>query len=195
MNTNRGFASLIVILLVVVLGLGGYYAVTQTKSDQAITEEKSTEESSQTTPVPSTVGEKTAAVSPSCSGRDAMVPFITAIVPASGPAGAKVEIRGCNLSGYEGDLEATFERSDGAHFSLYGGTWYRKVIDAAEPTSMTVTVDSYCPHGSITGRYSGLDQKCETVAATPGTYKVRVVTPSGTSNTVIYTITSGTSTQ
>jgi PKD repeat protein len=59
MNTNRGFASLIVILLVVALGLGGYYAVTQTKSDQSTTEEESAEESSQTAPAQSTAGEKT----------------------------------------------------------------------------------------------------------------------------------------
>ncbi|MDO8407864.1 MAG: IPT/TIG domain-containing protein [bacterium] len=117
-----------------------------------------------------------------------MAPYILSIMPNSGPAGSKVTISGCNLSGFEGDLNATFVRNDGVTLPLYGGTYYRKVIDAAEPVSMTVTVKTYCPTGSEVGLYSGKDTPCKTVEATPGTYAVSVATPEGKSNAVTFTV-------
>lgn len=129
----------------------------------------------------------------SCVGQDKFKPLITSIVPSSAPVGTRIQINGCNLSGFEADLDAAFVRSDGAIIPLNGGTLYRKNIEAAEPQSMTVTFQTYCPSGSVIGAYSGLEQKCTTVDATPGVYQVHVTTPEGTSNTVTFTALGATS--
>lgn len=100
------------------------------------------------------------------------VPVITSISPASGLVGTEVEIRGCNLGGFEGDLDAVFVRSDGEEIPLYGGTWYPGYGGAEPGKLIKIIVRPYCESGSVTGRYSGITSPCETVNVTPGTYKV-----------------------
>ena len=116
------------------------------------------------------------------------VPVITSISPASGPIGTEVEMNGCNFTGFEGDLDAVFVRSDGAQIPLYGGTWYPGYGGAERGKLIKVTVQSYCESGSITGRYSGITSSCETVNATPGIYKVYVEAWGKKSNEVSFTI-------
>ena len=105
-------------------------------------------------------------------------PRITSIVPKSGPVGTKVEIRGCRLSGFEGDFDAVFVRKDGAIIPLYG-----------EGTSWVIEIQPYCASGYETGRYSGITSPCETVEATPGVYRVYVTAWGKNSNEVAFTIT------
>jgi len=82
--------------------------------------------------------------------------------------GTKVDIRGCNLAGFEGDQMAIFERSDGEKLTFYGSGYNEKV--------MTVTIADNCPTGSEIGRYSGITSPCETIKALPSVYKVYVIT-------------------
>ncbi len=129
-----------------------------------------------------------AAILASCrSGK----PAITSISPDSGPVGTKVEIRGCNLSGFEGDLDAAFVRSDGAVIWLYGGVrcFWCEESEEKDEMFMKITVESYCELGRTTGRYSGITSPCETVEATPGVYKVHVTAWGKKSNDVIFTVT------
>ncbi|OHA42655.1 MAG: hypothetical protein A3G59_00490 [Candidatus Taylorbacteria bacterium RIFCSPLOWO2_12_FULL_47_20] len=119
-------------------------------------------------------------------------PYISSITPLSGPIGTIVEIRGNDLSGFEGDLDIIFERSDGKKIMLTdtfgdypktGGSLI-KVI-AKEP----------CQQGeTIYGRYSGIPAQCNYIAMTPGTYKVYAEPWGKKSNVVNFTITQGTNT-
>lgn len=119
-----------------------------------------------------------------CTDQQGTVPVITSISPLSGPIGTSVLIDGCNLAGFEGDLDAVFVRSDGAKIPLYGGTG----TGAEQGKHMTVTVQSYCASGSETGRYSGIVSPCTTVQATPGVYKVYVTAWGKNSNEATFTI-------
>lgn len=118
-------------------------------------------------------------------------PTITSTSPDSGPIGTELEIRGCNLAGFEGDLDAMFVRSDGAKIPLYGGTWcfWCEEGEDKDGMFMRVTVESYCKSGYEGGRYSGIISPCETVEATPGLYKVYVAALGKKSNEVNFTIT------
>ncbi len=119
-------------------------------------------------------------------------PFIASVTPSSGPIGTIVEIRGNNLSGFEGDLDVIFERSDGKKIMLTdtfgdypktGGSLI-KVI-AKEP----------CQQGeTIYDRYSGIPTQCNYIAMTPGTYKVYAEPWGKKSNVVNFTITQRTNT-
>lgn len=119
-------------------------------------------------------------------------PYITSITPSSGPTGTIIEIRGNNLSGFEGDLDVIFERSDGKKITLTdtfgdypktGGSLIKVV--AKEP----------CQQGeTVYGRYSGIPAQCNYIAMTPGTYKVYAEPWGKTSNVVNFTITQGTNT-
>ena len=178
MNT-KGFVSLGILLaiilgvVVVVVGGGAYYAM------QSQTTSPSPQEQASNTPTPT------------CAGRDSMAPYILSITPTSGPVGSKVTIKGCNLSGFEGDVGVTFERSDGKKIGVAEGTLYRTVIDVAEEQTITGTITTACPMGSKVGLYSDLPTACETVEVTPGTYAVYTNTPArggSKSNSVTFTV-------
>ena len=196
MSTPHGFASLgviLVIVLVIAAAGASYYGAfsVPSKLNQAPSGASTTPviaTSTAETPAPVSQPGPTTPVA-TCAGRDPMKPYIISLSPTSGPAGTKVTIKGCNLAGFEADLNATFVRSDGKIIPLYAGTAYRKTPSVAEEQSMTVTVTTYCPTGSIIGLYSGAPQKCDTVEATPGAYSVYVETPSGKSNAVTFTLT------
>ena len=146
---HKGFANITLIVLIVLLaGTLGY--VTLAKKPASVTPSQS---------LPTTCVDETV---------EDLPPIITSIYPASGPVGTKVEIRGCNLAGYEGDQIAIFERSDGKELTFYGSGYSEKMI--------TVTVETNCPSGYEMGRYSGITSSCETIQALPGIYKVYVIT-------------------
>ncbi|MFH1187764.1 MAG: hypothetical protein V1688_02780 [bacterium] len=54
-----------------------------------------------------------------CIDQQEGTPIITSISSYSGRVGAKIEIRGCNFAGFEGDLEAWVENDQGAKGLLY----------------------------------------------------------------------------
>jgi hypothetical protein len=201
-NGQKGFTNIKLIALVVILAgaLLGYLTlvkrsapVGQLQANKQSTEFATHQPANSTTfqspsaaapsfeslqPLPATCVDETHAV-----GEKDLPPVITSISPASGPVGSKVEIRGCNLAGFEGDQIAIFERSDGKKLTFYGPGYNEKM--------MTVTVADNCPTGYETGRYSGATSSCETIQALPGIYKVYVITwgDEFKSNSATFTVT------
>jgi hypothetical protein len=115
-------------------------------------------------------------------------PYVTGITPSSGPIGTVVEIRGNNLSGFEGDLEVYFQRQDGGEKLLLRDTFgsYPKTGGSL----MKILVKEPCQKGEIVyGSYSGKPYQCNYVALIPGIYKVWTEPWLKKSNEVIFTIT------
>jgi hypothetical protein len=103
-------------------------------------------------------------------GSDTPAPFIESISPQSGLKGTIVEIRGKNLSGFEGDLDVYFERPDGKKIMLTdnfgdypktGGNLIKiKIVEPCRPGE------------KVYGRYSGIESVCNFIELIPGIYKV-----------------------
>ncbi len=124
-------------------------------------------------------------------GDTANTPHINSIIPASGPVGTTVEIRGSNLSGFEGDLIAVFERSDGKVTRLRSIVPYSTgvIYSPLNTTLIKVKVEPPCQRGqTVYGDYSGIPSVCDYFEFTPGVYKVYVYTWDKKSNEVQYTI-------
>ena len=119
------------------------------------------------------------------------LPIINNITPNFGPKGTVVTISGKNLSGFEGDLNVTFERADGKKILLtdtYGD--YTKTGG----NLINVKVTEPCQPGEkVIGEYSGIQTVCNYVALTPGTYKVYTEPWGVKSNVVNFTVTAPTS--
>lgn len=184
---QKGFANIVLIILVVILaGVLGYVTLIKKPApvEQSQTNNSQNTESTMPPPANNSISKNPPATQPpvmpsqslpttcvdethTVGGKD-LPPVITSISPTSGSVGTKVEIRGCNLAGFEGDQIAIFERSDGKKLTFYGSGYNEKV--------MTVTVETNCPTGSEMGRYSGITSSCETIQALPGVYKVHVIT-------------------
>ena len=199
---QKGVANIVLIILVVILaGALGYVTLVKKPAPNEQPQINNSQNTQPTTPPPTnnTVSQNPPAIQPpitppsplptTCVDQQEAIPVITSISPASGPVGTKVEIRGCNFTGFEGDLDAVFVRSDGKEIPLYGGTWYPGYGGGAgRGKIMTVTVQSYCPSGSETGRYSGITSPCQTIQATPGVYKVYVTAWGKKSNLATFTV-------
>ena len=121
-----------------------------------------------------------------CKDGTESTPVITSLSRTSGPIGTELEIRGCNLSGFEGDLDVYFERTDGKKIMLtdtFGS--YPKTGGSL----IKVVVKEPCQQGeTVYGRYSGIPAQCNYIALTPGLYKVYTDPWGKTSNTVSFTI-------
>ncbi|OHA19510.1 MAG: hypothetical protein A3C08_01965 [Candidatus Taylorbacteria bacterium RIFCSPHIGHO2_02_FULL_47_18] len=187
MNNQKGFANIALIVLVVILaGALGYVTLVKKPAPVEQSQINNLQNTEPSTPPPANnpVSQNPptmqSPVTPSQSlpttcidevhapgGKD-LPPVITSISPTSGSVGTKVDIRGCNLAGFEGDQMAIFERSDGEKLTFYGSGYNEKV--------MTVTIADNCPTGSEIGRYSGITSPCETIKALPSVYKVYVIT-------------------
>jgi hypothetical protein len=89
-------------------------------------------------------------------------PVITSLSAYSGPVGTKLEIKGCNFSGFEGDLTAWIENSDGISGILYGenGSDDSKLVFTLKP--------ALCQEDTS---YSGLPCE-EYLDLVPGIYKI-----------------------
>jgi hypothetical protein len=116
-----------------------------------------------------------------CSSTEATpTPSIDSISPNSGPIGTIIEIKGKNFSGFEGDLDAWIEDTQGVKGIIYGETG-----SSGNLIKFTLK-SSYC---QIDTSYSGLP--CSGfINLTPGTYKVYVATWGQKSNEVTFTVTS-----
>ena len=111
-------------------------------------------------------------------------PTITSIYPSSGSIGTTIELKGNNLAGFEGDLDATIENSQGETAFLQGiGS-----VPRADQT-IRVKIDSQvCKQGNS---YSGLP--CQSyLNITPGVYKIYTMPWGVKSNVVNFTVTSST---
>ena len=110
------------------------------------------------------------------------VPVITSITPSSGPIGTIIELKGTNLAGFEGDLDAWIENSKGEIAFLPGiGSTPR-----ADQT-IRIKIDSQLCKGN--NNYSGLP--CTSyLTITPGVYNIYTQPWGKTSNKVKFTVTS-----
>jgi len=111
-----------------------------------------------------------------------LIPKIDSISSTSGPKGAVVEVKGSGLSGFEGDLDIYFERTDGKKIILTDTSGnYTKTQDKL----IKVEVVEPCQSGEkMIGRYSGIESVCDYVELTPGMYKV-YVNPWGTKSNIV----------
>lgn len=116
-------------------------------------------------------------------------PIIESISKSSGPIGTILEVKGKNLSGFEGDLDLILERSqDGSKVILTDYYSYSKTRD----TLIKVVVKEPCKKGEVVyGRYSGNPSLCNYVPLVPGVVYNVYVNPWGTkSNEFRFTVTS-----
>jgi len=98
------------------------------------------------------------------------MPVIDSISPSSGLKGTVVEIRGKNLSGFEGDLDLYFERTDGKKVMLSDSFGDYAIT---QDRLIKVKIIEPCQAGEkVIGRYSGIETECNYVELMPGIYKV-----------------------
>jgi hypothetical protein len=105
-------------------------------------------------------------------------PVITSLSSYSGPVGTKLEIRGCNFSGFEGDKNAWIENAQGIKGILYG---------ESGSTSKLLKVTLKSPLCQKDTSYSGLPCDAELILI-PGKYKIYVMPWGKKSNEVSFTI-------
>lgn len=174
---QKGFANIILVIVVVVLlGAVGYFALVRKSTPIA-----------QQTPTPTSTLTQTKAPasqtpSPSlptaCKDEQEGTPVITSLSGYSGSIGTKLEIRGCNFSGFEGDKNAWIVNSQGVKGLLYG---------EAGSTSKLLKVTFKSPLCQKDTSYSGLP--CDaSLTLTPGVYKIYVMPWGKESNKVSFTI-------
>ncbi len=117
-----------------------------------------------------------------CTDQREGAPVITSLSAYSGSIGTKFEVRGCNFSGFEGDLNAWIENSQGIKAGIYG---------EAGSTSKLLKITLKSPLCQQDNSYSGLP--CSTwLTLVPGTYKVYTMPWGKKSNIVNFTITGDT---
>jgi hypothetical protein len=183
---QKGFVNVILVVIIVVLaGALGYFTLVK-KSPQV------TQQTSTPTPTLTTIPTPTAKISTltptpvstpslptSCTDKLGGAPVITSLSTYSGPVGTKLEIRGCNFSGFEGDKNAWIENASGVKGLLYS---------EIESTSKLLKVTLESPLCQKDTTYSGL--LCDAwLTLTPGKYKIYVMPFGKASNKVNFTIT------
>jgi hypothetical protein len=160
---SRGFVIPLIIAIVAVLAIGTTVYLTDHKKVEA--------------PV----------VVKNCVSQPDGTPVITSLSTTSGLIGTVLQIHGCNLSGFEGDLNVYFERADGEK-ALLTDTFGSYSI--TNDKLIKVTVKEPCKSGEIVyGPYSGLPSQCPYVEMIPGIYKVYATPWGKKSNVVNFTIT------
>lgn len=116
-----------------------------------------------------------------CTDVEEGMPVITSISPASGSVGSKVEVRGCNLRGFEGDKNVWIENIQGVKGILYGAR------DGNIPDSKIIEITLTSPVCQKDTSYSGLP--CDAyLTLTPGIYKIYAMPWGKKSNEAAFTI-------
>lgn len=113
-----------------------------------------------------------------CKDESEGTPVITSLSSNSGSIGTKLEIRGCNFSGFEGDYNGWIENSQGIKGLLYGET-------GSTSNLLNVTLkSSLCQNDTS---YSGFP--CDAfLTLTPGAYKIYMTPWGKKSNEINFTI-------
>ncbi len=175
MNKKAGFASiaLIILAIVVVGGLG--YLLVFTKKAVAPREGQVVAENPE--PVPPAT--PPSSLPTTCTDELAEgIPVITSVSSISGPVGTKIEIKGCNFAGFEGDKTVWIQDSEGV-----------KGILAGDPgsTAKLLKLTLRSPLCQKDNSYSGLP--CEAwLNLVPGIYKIYTEPWGKRSNEVSFTI-------
>ncbi len=111
-------------------------------------------------------------------------PFITSISPTSGPIGTIVTIKGNNLNGFEGDMDAMIENSKSETAVLLGLDGIPSVFQANNQTIRVKIEDKICRKGNT---YTGLP--CESyLNIIPGVYNIYAYPWGKMSNKVQFTV-------
>lgn len=106
------------------------------------------------------------------------IPVITSISSYFGSVGTKIELGGCNFTGFEGDKNAWIENDQGVKGIIYG---------EMGSTAKLVILTLKSPLCQKDTSYSGLP--CDSwLTLTPGVYKIYVTPWGNTSNIVDFTI-------
>lgn len=114
-----------------------------------------------------------------CQDTAGGTPLITSLSTYSGPVGTKLEIKGCNLYGFEGEKNVWIENELGIKGILYG---------EAGSTSEIIKVTLNSPLCQKDISYSGLP--CDAwLTLSPGKYKIYVMPWGKKSNEINFTIT------
>jgi hypothetical protein len=179
-NSQKGFIVPLIIGIVAVLIIAGAYLVYKNESGQG---EESDQASGQF--LISTTTNSTSTASSQVSTNSQPSPVITSINPSSGPIGTIVELKGNNLAGFEGELDAWIENGDGEKAFLPGiGS-----VPRADQT-IRVKIDSQLCKKNLS--YKG--GPCSSyMTITPGTYKIYTYPWGNMSNTVQFTVTASAS--
>lgn len=98
----------------------------------------------------------------SCIDAAEGMPVITSLSVNSGSVGTKLKIYGCNFAGFEGDLNAWIENSQGVKGIFYGASGSTSKL-------LSVTLDSALCQTDIS--YSGLPCDAK-LSLAPGTYQI-----------------------
>lgn len=117
---------------------------------------------------------------PVCTSEAEGMPVLTHLSKSSGPVGTSFTIHGCNLNGFEGDLNAWIVNEKGVKGIIYGDfkTSTFEAINVTVPEQLCQKDNSY------TG-----DTCTEFLNLTPGTYRVYVYPWGKKSNELNFTVT------
>lgn len=174
---RRGFVNIVTIILaIVIVGVAGYLALA--KFQQATHQQ--TDKPATLRPIKNNaVSQNPSTTLPAtCIDEQEGTPVITYLSGYSGPVGTKLEIKGCNFSGFEGDKNALIENSQGVKGILYG---------EAGSTGKLLKVTLKSPLCQKDNSYSGLP--CDAwLTLAPGTYKIYTIPWSKKSNKASFTI-------
>ena len=183
MKHSKGFAiPLLILSMAIVISLAVYvYLQNKLPSDEGgLTKPVACTEEAMQCPDGSYVGR----TGPNCEFVCPVAtdtPKINSITPASGPIGTIVEIKGINLNGFEGDMDAIIENSKGETAVLLGMT-------RNEPNLIRVKIENKICR--ISNSYSGLPCKSY-LNISPGVYNIYTSPWGKNSNKVQFTVTSG----
>ncbi|MCF7834147.1 MAG: hypothetical protein K9L98_02200 [Candidatus Pacebacteria bacterium] len=113
-----------------------------------------------------------------CIDQQEGVPVITSISSYSGSVGDKIEIKGCNFSGFEGDKNVWMESDNGIRGIIYGEK------ESTDKSVIFVLKSTLC---QTDNSYSG--NECEkSLNIIPGVYKIYTTPWGKKSNEVTFTV-------
>src|ERR1035437_2766699 len=182
-NTQKGFIVPLIIGIVAVLIIAGgvYFAFEKGKS--AGVNQVNTSVIPANAGIQSQTSGSNSSTASSTTTQPA--PVITSINPSSGPIGTIVELKGNNLAGFEGELNAWIENSKGEKAFLPGIGNVPRVDQ-----TIRVKIDSQLCKENLS--YKG--GSCSSyMTITPGTYRIYTYPWGNMSNTVQFIVTAPTS--
>jgi hypothetical protein len=182
--SNKGFAiPLLILALAILIGLGVFVYIQSNTVKTLIPEPVACTEEARQCPDGSYVGRTGPNCEFVCSVSTSTEPVIKSITPSSGPIGTIIELKGNNLTGFEGDLDAIIENSKGETAYMLGMNSF-----TVDKNLIKVKIESkICKQNNS---YSGLP--CESyLNIIPGVYNIYTAPWGKVSNKMQFTVTSG----
>ncbi len=169
---QKGFASIaLIILLIILVGALGYVTLVKKQISAPASQSNTTQNTP--TSIPSSQVLPT-----TCVDKAGSMPVITSLSAYSGSVGTMLEVRGCNFAGFEGDKNVWIENSQGGR-GLLGGE--------IGSTSKFLKITLRSPLCEEDTSYSGLPCKVF-LNLVPGIYKIYAAPWGKNSNEVNFEI-------